>query len=90
MLQESSERTTENDNLTTIRNLNEADLDALYGSARIPVQELMTNTEGEGDVSLVVKNEDERNNNAHLENMAAVIPMNVDGWLFTTMLKRVF
>ena len=54
----------------------------------------MTNTEGEGDVSLVVKNEDERNNNAHLENMAAVIPMNVDGWLkyylFTTMLKRVF
>ena len=71
----------ENENLTTIRNLNEDDLKALYGSARIPVQELLTNTEGEGDVSLIVKNEDARNNNAHLENMAAVIPSSVDWWL---------
>ncbi len=72
---------TENENLTTIRNLNEDDLEALYGSARIPVQELLTNTEGAGDVSLIVKNEDARNNNAHLENMAAVIPSSVDWWL---------
>jgi hypothetical protein len=71
----------ENENLTTIRNLNEDDLEALYGSARIPVQELLTNTEGAGDVSLIVKNEDARNNNAHLENMAAVIPSSVDWWL---------
>lgn len=71
----------ENENLTTIRNLNEDDLEALYGSARIPVQELLTNTEGAGDVSLIVKNEDTRNNNAHLENMAAVIPSSVDWWL---------
>ena len=70
-----------NENLTTIRNLNEDDLEALYGSARIPVQELLTNTEGAGDVSLIVKNEDTRNNNAHLENMAAVIPSSVDWWL---------
>ena len=71
----------QNNNLTTIRNLNEDDLEALYGSARIPVQELLTNTEGAGDVSLIVKNEDARNNNAHLENMAAVIPSSVDWWL---------
>lgn len=71
----------ENENLTTIRNLNEDDLEALYGSARIPVQELLTNTEGAGDVSLIVKNEDTRNNNAHLENMAAVIPSSMDWWL---------
>lgn len=71
----------ENENLTTIRNLNEDDLEALYGSARIPVQELLTNTEGAGDVSLIVKNEDARNNNAHLENMAAAIPSSVDWWL---------
>ena len=71
----------ENENLTTIRNLNEDDLEALYGSARIPVQELLKNTEGAGDVSLIVKNEDARNNNAHLENMAAVIPSSVDWWL---------
>ena len=71
----------ENENLTTIRNLNEDDLEALYGSARIPVQELLTKTEGAGDVSLIVKNEDTRNNNAHLENMAAVIPSSVDWWL---------
>ena len=57
----------ENENLTTIRNLNEDDLAAMYGSARIPVQELLANTEGAGDVSLIVKNEDTRNNNAHLE-----------------------
>ena len=69
------------ENLTTIRNLNEDDLEALYGSARIPVQELLTNTEGAGDVLLIVKNEDARNNNAHLENMAAVIPSSVDWWL---------
>ena len=81
LLQESSKRTTENDNITTIRNLTEDDLEALYGSARIPVQELLTNTEGAGDVSLIVKNEDARNNNAHLENMAAVIPSSVDWWL---------
>lgn len=78
-LQETKE--TGNENLTTIRNLNEDDLEALYGSARIPVQELLTNTEGAGDVSLIVKNEDTRNNNAHLENMAAVIPSSVDWWL---------
>lgn len=78
-LQETKE--TGNENLTTIRNLNEDDLAALYGSARIPVQELLTNTEGAGDVSLIVKNEDTRNNNAHLENMAAVIPSSVDWWL---------
>ena len=71
----------ENENLTTIRNLNEDDLAAMYGSARIPVQELLANTEGAGDVSLIVKNEDTRNNNAHLENMAAVIPSSVDWWL---------
>lgn len=71
----------ENENLTTIRNLNEDDLGALYGSARIPVQELLANTEGAGDVSLIVKNEDARNNNAHLENMAAVIPSSMDWWL---------
>lgn len=71
----------QNDNFTTIRNLNEDDLEAMYGSARIPVQELLTNTEGAGDVSLIVKNEDARNNNAHLENMAAVIPSSVDWWL---------
>ena len=71
----------ENENLTTIRNLNEDDLEALYGSARIPVQELLANTEGAGDVSLIVKNEDTRNNNAHLENMAAVIPSSMDWWL---------
>lgn len=71
----------ENENLTTIRNLNEDDLAAMYGSARIPVQELLANTEGAGDVSLIVKNEDARNNNAHLENMAAVIPSSVDWWL---------
>lgn len=71
----------ENENLTTIRNLNEDDLEAMYGSARIPVQELLANTEGAGDVSLIVKNEDARNNNAHLENMAAVIPSSVDWWL---------
>ena len=71
----------ENENLTTIRNLNEDNLEALYGSERIPVQELLTNTEGAGDVSLIVKNEDTRNNNAHLENMAAVIPSSVDWWL---------
>lgn len=70
-----------NDKLTTIRNLNEDDLEALYGSARIPVQELLTDTEGEGDVSLIVKNEDARNNKAHLEHMAAVIPTSADGWL---------
>ena len=78
-LQETKE--TGNENLTTIRNLNEDDLEALYGSARIPVQELLANTEGAGDVSLIVKNEDARNNNAHLENMAAVIPSSVDWWL---------
>jgi hypothetical protein len=78
-LQETKE--TGNENLTTIRNLNEDDLEVLYGSARIPVQELLTNTEGAGDVSLIVKNEDARNNNAHLENMAAVIPSSVDWWL---------
>ncbi len=78
-MQETKE--TGNENLTTIRNLNEDDLEALYGSARIPVQELLTNTEGAGDVSLIVKNEDTRNNNAHLENMAAVIPSSVDWWL---------
>lgn len=78
-LQETKE--TGNENLTTIRNLNEDDLEALYGSERIPVQELLTNTEGAGDVSLIVKNEDTRNNNAHLENMAAVIPSSVDWWL---------
>ncbi len=78
-LQETKE--TGNENLTTIRNLNEDDLAALYGSARIPVQELLANTEGAGDVSLIVKNEDTRNNNAHLENMAAVIPSSVDWWL---------
>lgn len=78
-LQETKE--TGNENLTTIRNLNEDNLEALYGSERIPVQELLTNTEGAGDVSLIVKNEDTRNNNAHLENMAAVIPSSVDWWL---------
>ena len=78
-LQETKE--TGNENLTTIRNLNEDDLEVLYGSARIPVQELLTNTEGAGDVSLIVKNEDARNNNAHLENMAAVIPSSIDWWL---------
>lgn len=78
-LQETKE--TGNENLTTIRNLNEDDLEVLYGSARIPVQELLTNTEGAGDVSLIVKNEDTRNNNAHLENMAALIPSSVDWWL---------
>lgn len=78
-LQETKE--TDNENLTTIRNLNEDDLEALYGSARIPVQELLANTEGAGDVSLIVKNEDTRNNNAHLENMAAVIPSSMDWWL---------
>ena len=78
-LQETKE--TGNENLTTIRNLNEDDLAAMYGSARIPVQELLTNTEGAGDVSLIVKNEDTRNNNAHLENMAAVIPSSMDWWL---------
>lgn len=45
------------------------------------MQELLTNTEGAGDVSLIVKNEDTRNNNAHLENMAAVIPSSIDWWL---------
>lgn len=38
-LQETKE--TGNENLTTIRNLNEDDLEALYGSERIPVQELL-------------------------------------------------
>lgn len=71
----------ENDKLTTIRNLSEDDLEALYGAARIPVKELLTDTEGEGDVSLIVKNEDARNNKAHLEHMAAVIPTSADGWL---------
>jgi hypothetical protein len=70
-----------NDKLTTIRNLNEDDLEAMYGAARIPVKELLTDTEGEGDVSLIVKNEDARNNKAHLEHMAAVIPTSADGWL---------
>lgn len=71
----------ENENLTTIRNLKEDDLEALYGAARIPVKELLTDTEGEGEVSLIVKNEDARNNKAHLEHMAAVIPTSADGWL---------
>lgn len=71
----------ENDKLTTIRNLNEDDLEALYGAARIPVKELLADTEGEGEVSLIVKNEDARNNKAHLEHMAAVIPTSADGWL---------
>ena len=70
-----------NDKLTTIRNLNEDDLEALYGAARIPVKELLADTEGEGEVSLIVKNEDARNNKAHLEHMAAVIPTSADGWL---------
>ena len=70
-----------NDKLTTIRNLNEDDLEALSGAARIPVKELLADTEGEGEVSLIVKNEDARNNKAHLEHMAAVIPTSADGWL---------
>lgn len=78
-LQETKE--TGNDKITTIRNLNEDDLEALYGAARIPVKELLADTEGEGEVSLIVKNEDARNNKAHLEHMAAVIPTSADGWL---------
>ncbi len=45
----------ENENLATIRNLNEDDLEALYGSARIPVQELLTNTEADAEKLLEPK-----------------------------------
>lgn len=52
-LQETKE--TGNENLTTIRNLNEDDLEALYGSERIPVQELLTNTEADAEKLLEPK-----------------------------------
>ena len=48
LLQESSKRTTEDDNITTIRNLTEDDLEAMYESPGIPVKSMLEDEDGEG------------------------------------------
>ena len=81
MLQESSKRTTENDNITTIRNLTEDDLEAMYESPGIPVKSMLADEDGVGDVSLVLREKDAESDSANLLVMVAVVPDSTDGWL---------
>ena len=81
LLQESSKRTTENDNITTIRNLTEDDLEAMYESPGIPVKSMLADEDGAGDVSLVLRAKDADSDSANLLDMVAVVPDSADGWL---------
>ena len=82
LLQESSKRTTEDDNITTIRNLTEDDLEAMYESPGIPVKSMLADEGGTGDVSLVLREKDAESDSANLLVMVAVVPDSTDGWLW--------
>lgn len=71
----------ENENLTTIRNLNEDDLAAMYESPGIPVKSMLEDEDGAGDVSLVLRAKDADSDSANLLDMVAVVPDSADGWL---------
>ncbi len=71
----------ENENLTTIRNLNEDDLAAMYESPGIPVKSMLADEDGAGDVSLVLRSKDADSDSANLLDMVAVVPDSADGWL---------
>ena len=71
----------ENENVTTIHNLTEADLEAMYESPGIPVKSMLEDEDGAGDVSLVLRAKDADSDSANLLDMVAVVPDSADGWL---------
>ena len=71
----------ENENVTNIHNLTEADLEAMYESPGIPVKSMLEDEDGAGDVSLVLRAKDADSDSANLLDMVAVVPDSADGWL---------